>query len=144
LSTTIIEELLEEMERNVQHLESLRPLTLEEFAGDPRNYLFAERCFQLAIQCLVDIAYYLASQKGWQKPESASEAIIRLGQQRVLEPKFAEKVVGMANFRNILVHAYLQINRAMVHELLAELEDFREFTRQITGYLDGEPDRSGQ
>ena len=44
----------------------------------------------------------------------------------------------MANFRNILVHAYLQIDRTRVYKLLDELDDFRTFTRQIITYLENE------
>ncbi len=138
MSKTVIEELLEEMERNVGRLKELQNLEESEFVGDPRNFLYAERCFQLAIQCLIDIAYYLASQKGWQKPDSAAEAVITLGNNGVLEAGFAQKIVGMANFRNILVHAYLQINRAIVFDLLSDLEDFTEFSRQLTLYLNQE------
>lgn len=127
------------MERNVAHLESLRDsVTLEDFIADPRQHLFAERCFQLAIQCLVDIAYYLASQRGWQKPESAAEAVLTLGRQGALTQDFAKRIVGMANFRNILVHAYLQINRETVYQLLSDLGDFREFARQMTRYIDAQ------
>lgn len=136
MSKTVIEELLEEMERNVRLLEELKAESLPDFVSNPRNYLMAERCFQLAIQCLIDIAYYLAAQNRWTKPESASDAVKALGEHQVLDSGFADKIVGMANFRNILVHAYLQIDRARVYKMLDELDDFRTFTRQIITYLE--------
>lgn len=126
------------MERNVRLLEELRTESLSDFVSNPRNYLMAERCFQLAIQCLIDIAYYLAAQNRWTKPESASDAVKVLGEHQVLHSDFADKIVGMANFRNILVHAYLQIDRTRVYKLLDELDDFRTFTRQIITYLENE------
>lgn len=135
MSKTVIEELLEEMEKNVLLLEEFREVSLSDFISDPHHYLMAERCFQLAIQCLIDIAYYLASQKRWPKPDSAAEAVLLLGRQNVLESAFAAKIVGMANFRNVLVHAYLQIDRSRVYSLLAELDDFREFSKQVLAYL---------
>lgn len=136
MNGTVIYELLEEMEKNVALLEELRSLSEDEFVADPRNYLYAERCFQLSIQCLVDICYYLAAQKGWQKPESSSEAVILMGRQGAIDATFAEEIVGMANFLNILVHAYLKINRKTVYALLSKLEHFHEFARQILRYLD--------
>ena len=138
MSKTVIEELLEEMERNVRLLEELKAESLPDFVSNPRNYLMAERCFQLAIQCLIDIAYYLAAQNRWTKPESASDAVKALGEHQVLDSDFAAKIVGMANFRNILVHAYLQIDRARVYKMLDELDDFRTFTREIITYLENE------
>ena len=44
----------------------------------------------------------------------------------------------MANFRNILVHAYLGINRDMVYSYLSELGDFRSFIGFLDKYLDAE------
>lgn len=49
---------------------------------------------------------------------------------------FAERIVGMANFRNILVHGYLKINRGIVYDLLARVEDLRECARHLLAYLD--------
>lgn len=46
-----------------------------------------------------------------------------------------EKLSVMANFRNILVHAYLNIHRAIVYDNLQEIDDFREFQRYILTYL---------
>lgn len=132
---TLIRELLSEMERNVQLLEELRALTREQFTAEPRHYLLAERCFQLAIQCVIDIGYYLAAQKSWQRPEDSRESLLTLGRQGVLPADFAQKIQGMANFRNVLVHAYLGINRELVYEYLSRLDDFRAFARHIEVYL---------
>ena len=38
-------------------LEELRQVERDEFLANPRHYLLAERCFQLAIQCVMDVAY---------------------------------------------------------------------------------------
>lgn len=136
MTRSIIDQLLEEMERNVRHLDELKSLEREEFTGDHRHYLLAERCFQLAIQCLVDVSSYLASQKGWEKPADSAGAILLMGRQGVLTPEFARKIVGMANFRNILVHAYMKINRDLLYDMLRDLEDFREFARSVFAYLE--------
>lgn len=137
MNGTLIEELLEEMERNVGRLREMQKVSREDFAGDPHHYLYAERCFQLAIQCLVDTCCYLAAQKRWQKPESASEAVELLARQGVLTETFGRRIAGMANFRNILVHAYLKIDREVVYSMLDRLDDFGEFARQVLDYLEG-------
>lgn len=53
----IVENLLAEMEKNVNLLQGLVGVSKAEFTSDPQRYLFAERCFQLAIECLVDVCY---------------------------------------------------------------------------------------
>ncbi len=135
MTKPIIYELLEEIDRNLSILERLRTIPEKEFIAEPERYLLAERCFQLCIQCVLDIALYLASQKGWQRPENSADAVRLLGTQGVLTKQFADQIVGMANFRNILVHAYLKIDRRIVYRFLDDLEDFREFSRQILDYL---------
>lgn len=43
---------------------------------------------------------------------------------------------GMVNFRNILVHAYLEIDPKLVHKHLTErLEDFNDFAKAIVQSL---------
>jgi uncharacterized protein YutE (UPF0331/DUF86 family) len=131
----IVESLLVAMDEHVRLLEPLQAVSREEFTANPRNYLFAERCFQLAIQCLVDVAYRLAADEGWSKPQDGPAALQLLGEKGVLAPDFVKKLGGIVAFRNILVHAYLHINRGIVHAKLAEIGDFREYQRHILTYL---------
>jgi len=41
----------------------------------------------------------------------------------------------MVDFRNILVHRYLQIERGIVYDNLHELSDFDEFEKYLLKYL---------
>jgi uncharacterized protein YutE (UPF0331/DUF86 family) len=131
----IVETLLGEMEKNVDLLEELKTVSQEDFVRDPKAHLLAERCFQLAIQCLVDAAYRLAADEAWPKPQDSVSALSLLGERGVVPKAFVEKTHGMLKFRNILVHAYLHIDRGIVHAKLAEIEDFREFERHVLKYL---------
>lgn len=132
---TLHRDLLEELERNLVLLEELRGMEESAFLADPRHYLLAERCFQLAIQCVLDVGYTLASLRQWQRPTDGRDAILLLGRQGVLPSEFAQKIAPMANFRNVLVHAYLGINRRLVYEYLGQLDDFRQFLRYLEEYL---------
>lgn len=93
MTKPIIYELLEEIDRNVAILESLRKLTEDEFVTSPERYLLAERCFQLSIQCVLDISLYLASQQGWQRPATSADAVELMGRQGVLKKDFADRIV---------------------------------------------------
>jgi uncharacterized protein YutE (UPF0331/DUF86 family) len=126
------------MDRNIQLLDELHESDRETFLSDPHVYLLAERCFQLTIQCLLDICFYIAARKGWDKPKDGAEAIELMGRQGIIPTDFAQAIVGMANFRNILVHAYLGINREIVYEYLGKTEDFRTFTRHIEAFIESE------
>lgn len=132
---TLHRDLLQELERNVALLREIAQLSREEFLSNPRHYLLAERCFQLAIQCAMDVGYSLAALKGWQRPADGRDAILLLGRQGILERDFAEGFSRIANFRNILVHAYLGINRNLVYDYLSRLGDFDVFVSSMERYF---------
>ncbi len=132
---TLHRDLLQELEKNLVILEELGNLSRDEFLANPRHYLLAERCFQLAIQCVMDMGYTLASFHRWQRPEDGRDAILLLGRQGILPEAFAAKIAPMANFRNVLVHAYLGINRELVFRYLSQVQDFRIFLQHLDAYL---------
>lgn len=100
---TLHRDLLEELERNLVILEELGALSKDEFLANSRHYLLAERCFQLAIQCLMDMGHTLAAFHRWQRPEDGRDAVLVLRRQGVIPPDFAAKIAPMAIFRNVLV-----------------------------------------
>ena len=62
-----------------------------------------------------------------------------MGKHGVIPKDFASKIEGMAGFRNILVHDYLEIDPRKVYQnLLNALKDFDEFARYIVGYIEGQ------
>ena len=66
-------------------------------------------------------------------------AIDRLVTIRALSPEFAARFRGIAGFRNVLVHGYLEIDLTLVQRVLRErLPDFTEFALSIERYLASE------
>ncbi len=135
LNDRVIRDRLAEIDENVAILEELSGLSESEFCSDPKVYKLAERCFQLAIECILGIAHYLIAQNDWPRPQSNSEALIILAEQGVIPKDFATKIAPMINFRNILVHAYLGIDHHMVYQHLCRIGDFRTFQRHLLRYL---------
>jgi len=69
-------------------------------------------------------------------------AIERLAELGVLPRPFAASFRAVAGFRNVLVHGYLKVDPHAVHRLLNErLEDFSEFARLVTAYLEAQAER---
>ncbi len=115
LNHSVVQERREEIHRSLAVMEDLRAIPRDEFVREPKHYLLAERCLQLAIECITDICYYIAAKEGWGKPRHGTDAIALMGEKRALDAEFAGRIVSMGNFRNILVHAYLNIDRGIVH-----------------------------
>jgi uncharacterized protein YutE (UPF0331/DUF86 family) len=117
--------------------------TLRQYQGVPiaelrsgRGQLWAvEWGLHLCAQNALDVAAHLAAAAGRDVPDYAA-AIDRLAEMAVISPEFAARFRGIAGFRNVLVHAYLDVDVAAVHRLLNEqLEDFVEFATQVQAHL---------
>jgi uncharacterized protein YutE (UPF0331/DUF86 family) len=95
--------------------------------ADPDTQWAVERGLQLCAQNALDIATHLVVSAGRDAPDYAS-AIDELGELGVLPAEFARRFRGVAGLRNVLVHGYLAVEPARVHELLnSGLEDFVRF-----------------
>lgn len=94
-----------------------------------------ERGLQVCIQNCLDVATHLAAAAGRDVPDYAT-AIDRLAELGIVSPEFARRFRGIAGFRNVLVHGYLEVDLALVERVLHDrLEDFRAFARDVERHL---------
>ncbi len=139
ISKEIIDSRLKRLESCQRRLGELAKQGLNEFLGDEVSIDLAERNLQIGIQCLLDIGNHIIAERGFQLPESNEDIFRILGKHGVIPKDFASKIEGMAGFRNILVHDYLEIDPKKVYQnLLNALKDFDEFARYIVGYIEGQ------
>ena len=69
-------------------------------------------------------------------PATSQEAIELLRDAGVFPATFADTLVQMARFRNLLVHAYAQIDIERVYEHLQNhLDDFGQFAQHVLQFL---------
>lgn len=88
-----------------------------------------------AIEASIDIAQHLCSVQGWGPPRDNGDAMVQLGQREVVTPLIAESTRRAVGFRNVLVHAYVEVDDAIVRERLADLRDLRTFTVSVAAWL---------
>lgn len=94
-----------------------------------------ERGLQICAQNALDVSTHLASAAGLDTPDYAS-AVDRLVEADVLPEEFGSRFREVAGFRNVLVHAYLDVDLDVVVRVLSErLEDFDAFARYVERYL---------
>jgi uncharacterized protein YutE (UPF0331/DUF86 family) len=119
----------------IQRLRRHSGRSLAALAADPDTLWAIERGLQLCAQNALDVATHLTASAGRDTPDYAS-AIDRLSELGVLPDAFARRFRGVAGFRNVLVHGYLGVDQARVHELLnSGLDDFEVFARHVEAYL---------
>jgi uncharacterized protein YutE (UPF0331/DUF86 family)/predicted nucleotidyltransferase len=89
-----------------------------------------ERLAQLVIQSLLDLAAMLAVREAGRKPETYRELALWLSRKLSLDDESTKFLVGLAGFRNILVHGYASIDESM------EAAAFREIVEKLPSILD--------
>ena len=117
-------------------LRELRPLTYDEFAREHVLVTSAERDFQIAIQAALDIGSIILADQQVMVPDRYSDIFPALAEIGVLPADLAQKLVGMAKFRNVLVHLYLEVDLKRVYRYLQEnLGDFETYARYVGEWL---------
>jgi len=131
-----IEIRLQKIREYLRRLESLRQVDKETFLKDINSQAIAERNLQLAIQCCLDIGSHIIAIQGLERPEEYKDIFPILARAKILPEEFAKKIEGLAGFRNILVHDYLEIDLNLVYENIQGLDDLEKFARYIVEYLE--------
>ena len=110
-------------------------VSTESLGAEPDRRWAVERGLQLCAQNALDISGHISSALGLD-PDSYGSAIDCLVEAGVLPQVFGGRFRGVAGFRNVLVHGYLDIDLDLIVTILAErLDDFEEFAGHVEHWL---------
>lgn len=124
------------LDEYIKYLSEIQKVNKKSFVNDYHFYGLAERYLQLVIEVMLDIGKLVIISKNLRRPEDNQDIFVVLEEQKIISKKLAQKLVGIANFRNILVHDYEKIDREIVYgKLLNNLKDIRDFKKEILKYL---------
>jgi len=126
---------INKLEEYLSRLEEIRKVSKEKFLSDWKSQDLALRNLQVAIEACIDIGEYLITINNWNVPETYVETIKVLQKNGVIKKEFAEKMVDLVKFRNIIVHDYLYIDYKKVYKNLQRLDEFRNFVKVVVEYL---------
>jgi len=107
----------------------------DEILKDPYFQDIIERNLQVAAQSVIDIANRIISLDALKKPRDYYEAILILGQAGILPSDFAQKLAPIAEFRNILVHDYLEIDWEEVNSNLQHIGDLETYMQHVKSWM---------
>ena len=127
---------LQKLDEYLKYLKEMQNVNKNKFTEDYHFFGLAERYLQLSIEILLDIGKLLVIIKELKKPEENQEIFSVLRDEKIVSEKLADNLMGIANFRNILVHDYEKIDREIVYEKLQNnLSDIEDFKKEIAGYI---------
>ena len=86
-----------------------------------------------------DIGSHLVAADGLGVPGSYADIFYLLSDAGIMPRPFADKMANLAGFRNLLVHDYTKVKPEKVYANLKRLDDFHDFARYITAYLERQP-----
>jgi uncharacterized protein YutE (UPF0331/DUF86 family) len=118
------------IETCVHDLRTLARVELLE--SDIREQRFVEHTLQLAIQAALDVASHIVSDERLGEPATNQELFALLARQRWAEPGLLASLRAMAGFRNVLVHGYTDVDRAIVRDVVENhLDDLLRFVAGV-------------
>jgi len=89
-----------------------------------------------ATQIVIDLAVSVCVARGLGTPGSYADAFRRLQRSGILDPGLADRLVKAAGFRNVVAHAYEQLDMSRVHSAAssgpADLRAFVSILVQMT------------
>lgn len=132
----VIRKRLEKLDEYLAILRQLQRYSYDEFVDNPERYGSAERFLQLAIESLNDLGSHIVAESGLGTVDWYSDIPRRLREAGFIDASREETWVRMIGFRNILVHDYLKIDRAIVFRVLQEhLGDLEAFKQVFAQFL---------
>lgn len=126
---------MELIKEYLDFLQEIRSLTEEEFAASKRNFHSAERCLQLAIECLINIGNHIISDQGLRAPKDYADIFRILAENSILLTEDALTLKQMVQFRNRLVHVYWDIEPKFLWQIIQEeLEDIERCAQDLARF----------
>jgi uncharacterized protein YutE (UPF0331/DUF86 family) len=118
------------IETCVQELRSLSNPDL--IAGDLREERFAAHTLQIAIQAVLDVASHIVSDERLGEPETNRQLFDLMQRAGWLPRDLSDALHRMAGFRNIVVHGYQTVDKAVLADIVRHrLGDLLDFVAEV-------------
>jgi uncharacterized protein YutE (UPF0331/DUF86 family) len=132
INFNVIENKISSVQKYLKILERYKEYSREEIEKDIDIRGAVERYLYLAIQSTIAIAEAVISFKNLRKPTTMAESFIILSEEGIIDREFAEKLIKMVGFRNIIAHDYEELNYDIVYDILHQrLKDIEKFIEII-------------
>lgn len=131
----LLEKKLAFIERCLRELQTLAKL--ERIESDVQEQRFVERELQLAIQVALDVASHIVSDERLAEPSTNAELFAALVRHGLLSAELGSSLVQAAKFRNVLVHAYVDVDPRIVRDVAENhLGELAAYVTTVRAWLD--------
>jgi uncharacterized protein YutE (UPF0331/DUF86 family) len=124
------------IEQAVSRLRSFGAIDVELLEADGKLEWSVEHGLQIAAEALFDAGSHVLAGAFQEVVDEYRQIAPRLAARSVLSADTASRLVGLAGFRNILVHEYATVRLDRVADALGRLDDFLAFVRDVEGWIE--------
>lgn len=136
-----VERKLTRMRRLLDQLVALGPFDARRFVDDPVAGLAAERLLTLLVELAFGVNSHVAVAVVGRAPDGYCESFLLAAEAGTIDRALAEALAPAAGLRNVLVHAYLDVDHARVAEATAAAPGlFGEYVRAVAQWFAERPD----
>lgn len=123
-----------------KYLDELEPLVkgfgIAELRNDNLKYHTIERLFQLIVDMMIDINIHILREGNIGAPDDLQSTFKMLGEHKVLESVFANKIAPIVGARNMIVHRYEKLDMDMfLSNLKNNFSDFKRYITEIHKFI---------
>jgi len=139
LNYILIEQRLALMAGYLFELEKLSRLSKNKFLSDKTRTGAAESYLRRSLEAIFDVGRHILAKTGSLELAAEYKTIARgLEKKGIVDVFLGKRLVEMAGYRNRLVHLYCEVTDEELYSIITqELEDIRDFIRQIRNFLEG-------
>ena len=131
----IVREKLIHLEEYINDLDEYKDLKLEKLTSDKILFRYLERTLHLAVEAILDIGSHIISDERLGNPKYNSEIIEILADNNIIKEN-VEDYIKMAQFRNIIVHDYADIDPEILLKIIREnTTDLKAIFKWYNGYI---------
>lgn len=136
ISKDVVNAMIDLIDENIRLIEEIRSQGYNSFSGSFRDIQAAKHSLQEAIEACLDIGSHIIAEKGFRRPEDYREIFRVLEENSIIDNVLSIKLQEMAQFRNLLVHRYGEIDIKRVYIIMSDdLKDIQKFAKSILKYI---------
>ncbi len=127
---------LAELAHRIERVIENRRDTAEALGADENSLDVVSFNLMLAVQACADIASHLIADEGWTTPPNLAQSFVSLREHGVITDETAKTLGRAVGLRNVVAHAYGQINTAAVHRAATDgIGDLQRFAAEVARWL---------
>lgn len=134
-----LRELAGHLQNAVRQLREAARVPAEAFLCDARLVGSSKYLLIVAAEAALDLCNHIVARRGGRSPRDYADCIAILAELGAIDEDLKQRLVGMARFRNLIVHLYAKVDDREVYRVMQEhLEDFDRYLSSVGRYLGAE------